>query len=323
MKKVFEFKKQRNFDDIIESSFRFFRLHIKKIIQIFWKYNKITTLGLFISYFFYNYYAFQLTNFLFGVKNKNIESGAVDSLWLGLVNLVFVVFSFIFFVRFVLTIFGYIKSYIKNEGQIKEKEVMDLVNTKFWPFVGASFLLVLLLIIIIVLGTLFFLGFSKMGSFGVAIAVLLFLPLVFYIITFMNLYFQVYIFDEVSASEAISLTMSYLKDKFWFSFLVTFVLGIIIWLLGMVFNAPILIYSFIKGLMLAKDPDVINQMTQGDLFISFFSLISLAGETVLKVLSVIGGVILYYTLKEYHTNEGLLEKLERLNAKNNNDESQA
>jgi len=318
MKKVFEFKKQRNIDDIIESSFKFFRDHIKPILKIFWENNQIVTIGLFISYFFYNYYAYQFLGVLLG---KQTEKSTINPLLIDFIDIAFIIFITIFSVRFILTVVGYIVSYINNEGKVKEKEILKFVRIKFWPFIGATLLLIFIVSIIIIISSLIFsMLILFLGKTGVIISILLAIPPIIYFLTFLNIYYQVFLLDNASAIEAISLTRKYLKGKFWFSFFVIFVLGIIIWLIGMIFNIPVIVYTFIKGLSAADNPDAVIEMLQGDLFISSMSVVSLAGQTVLNVLSIIGSVMLYYTLKEYHTSEGLLEKLEKLDTAVNNEE---
>jgi len=316
--KLFEFKKQRSFDDIIENSFKFFRDHIKPILKIFWENNQAVTIGLFISYFFYNYYAYQFLGVLLG---KQTEKSTINPLLIDFIDIAFAIFAIVFSVRFFLTVIGYIVSYINNEGEIKEKEILKFVHKKFWTFIGATLILILIVVVIIIISSLIFaLLIAILGSNGVKISILLAIPPIIYFFTFLNLYYQVLLLDNVTPGEAISLTRKYLKGKFWFSFLVIFVLGIIIWLIGMIFKVPVIIYTFIKGVAAADNPDVLIDMLQGDLFISAMALVSLAGQTVLNVLSLIGSAILYFSLKEYHTNQGLLEKLEKLDNSNHEQE---
>ncbi len=315
MKKYFEFKKQRSFDNIVESTFKFFRNHIKPMMLIVWKYNKITLIGLVLSYFLYSYYSYNMLGNVWGALLKQDTTEALtknSNPMVSVINLVFLIFSFIFFTRFTLTVYAYIKSYIEHKGQINEREIMRYVSDKFWPFVGASILLGILLFFVILVAVLIFAGLSVAGSVGVVIGVLLFVPLFFYILVFANLFYSVYLLDNVQAGDTISITMKYLKNKFWFSFLVLAVIWIIILMLGSVFQAPLFIVGLSKGLLAYKDPQSFDLSTTENLVIAFFSVISLAGQTILKVLSLIGSAILFFTLKEYHTNEGLLEKLDEI-----------
>ncbi len=309
MKKIFEFKKQRSIDEIIEGSFQFFRTHIKKILQILWQYNAILIIGLMSSYFLYNYFYFGSFNSLFtksGQEDLVLQNYGAKFL---VVAFALFVFSFFFFPRFFATVLGYIRVYMENDGHVLPEKVQVYVKGKFWGLIGITFLLVGM---IAMAGLFFFilLGISK--SIGSILMLLFIFPAFFYLTVYATLLFYVYFFEDTNITETFVKTKNYIKHRFWFSFWTIFILGLIVGILGAIFNAPIMIYAFIKGIMMTKETGMTQYAQQGDLFISAISVLSYIGQLVLKVLNIIGIALLYFSVREYHTHESVLEQIDQI-----------
>jgi len=312
MKTKFELKRLRSFDQTIEASFRYFRTFFKPIFRLLWQNNKILIIALFVSYFLYNYYASQMFNFNFNGTKNTVNQ---ETTWLSVVILiVFLLLSVVFFTRYLLTVYGFMEAYEKHRDTVKiEEEVAQTVNSRFWPFIGASFFLFFIMFIVIALaGLLFFVLFSLSKGLAVFLLLVLMLPLIVYIIVLSNLYYPVYFFEKTSVSQALRLAYRYLKERFWYSFGVIFVLGIVVTIISIVFNVPLYIYLMLKGFLAFKDPNAFAQSLQKDVVLSFFAVLSFAGQTLLRALSLIGSAILYFSIKEYHTAAGTIEKIQNI-----------
>lgn len=321
MKKIFEFKKQRNFDNIIEGSFKFFREHIKPILIQTWKQNKLIITILLLSYFINSFYATgSMLNDYFKIIFNQKDTMQLSNFFSNPIfitsYILVIIFSLVFIIKFTLIIIGYIKIYVSDNGVVDENKLVNYVKNNFWSLAAAFFLYFLFTVFVFSLIVLTIVGLASIGKLGIFISILLGTFSFLYLIVFSSLYFQVYLLDEVSITSSFKLTYHYLKNRFWFSLLVLLVLWIIILLLSSVFQAPIAIFTISKGIMGISNTAAVEFSTTEKIILSFFSVISFVGQNIIKILSIIGTTILYFTLKEYHTQEGLLEKLEQIGQSN-------
>ncbi len=314
MKKIFEIKKQRNLDEIVEDSFKFFKRHVKPIIKIIWEQNRFILAGLLISYFLYIYLYFGSLNNILKINSKEIETGSQVDMFtpeFALVGTALFIFSLIFLPRFFAAITGYIKYYKPETNSVDIDKLKAFVNNKFWGLIGLSITIFILLILAGLISFIFIGLLGSAGSAGVFLIFALLLPAVFYAIVYFTLVYYVYVFEDIDISTALSKTKQYLKQRFWFSLLVILVMSIILWLIGMVFNAPVSIYVFVKMLMMVKQPDAASTPT-GDIFVAILSVISYIAQLVIRIIFIIAMSFLYFSLKEYHTSESLHEKIDQI-----------
>jgi hypothetical protein len=89
-------------------------------------------------------------------------------------------------------------------------------------------------------------------------------------------------------------------------------MGLIISLIGLVLNAPVSIYVMVKMLWMAKNETVDQYINGGDILVTILSVISYIGQLILRVLYIIAISWLYFSLKEYHTGEGLSSKIDQI-----------
>ena len=317
MKKIFEIKKQRGLDAIIEDSFKFFRKHAKKILKIIWEQNRFIILGLAISYFIYVYNYFGAFNELITKDDVTLgPSKMFDTPYFVLDILAMIILGLIFLPRFFSAIAGYMKVYDEQEGKVDELKVKALVKENFSGLIGLTLLIGIVVVIITSLIVFFMVGVMKTVT-PVLILILLPVGLLFvsYIIIYITLSYYVYFFENIGVFEVLTKTGKYLKKKFWFSFGVIFVMSLIIGLIGMVLNAPVSIYFLVKTLLMAKNEDVARFAGEGDIIVSIISVLSYAGQTILRILMVIATTFLYFSLREFHTGESLYDKIDKIGVK--------
>ncbi len=309
-----QIKKLRTLDAIIEDSFKFFKTHAKEILKIIWEQNSLIIIGLLVSYFLYYY-------FYFGALNQflNIESGKdafasnLFSVKFAVVMIAMFIFSILFFPRFFAAVTGYMYLYDQHKGAVKPTEVKKIVNQKFWRLIGLTIIIILLLSLLLLVAILIMTFLSKLGAAGIFLALALGLPLILYLIVYISLVYYVYFFENVGILVALLRSYLYLKQRFWFSFGVIFIMGIIVTLIGAVFNAPVSIYAMIKTMGIVKSSGL-NEFTnpQGDAVVAFLGILSYIGQLILRILTIISMVFLYYSLREYHTDENIYETIEQI-----------
>jgi MFS family permease len=326
--KIFEFQKERALDNIIEASFKLLRKHFKPMFSILWKYNSAIIIGFFISYFLYFYLFFGRFSRIFASSsvfvNKFDATQSFNDPKFIAVILVLLITSLLFYPRFYATIMGYIRVYKENNGVVEPEKVNEYIKGKFWGLIGLSFYIGIIVFVIIIL--VFFL-FSALLSLGTGARVLVFLGFIafflfaVYISITLSLVFPIYFFDDTSASESLSLSFKYIKNKWWFSFWVLFVVGLIIGLLGSAVNMPVTIYATVKDLSVIDESNSVNTIVSqsGDIIVSLLSVLSLIVQYILKVVYLIALALLYFSLKEYHTQEGILEKIDSIGKQDNNE----
>ncbi len=311
---MIKIKKQRNLDTIIEDSFKFFKENVKELIKIIWTQNSLIILGLLISYFLYYYYYFgsfnQMINFESGTAKMDFELMSVKFL---LVFSAMLLFSFIFFPRFIAAVAAYMQLYDQNNGQVDPDAVKKFVNQKFWGLIALSLLLAISLFILVFFIVLVAVGLVKLGSAGIFLIFAMVLPLILYLIVYLSLVYYVYIFENKGFIDTFKVTYHYLKHRFWFSFGVIFIMGLIVSLIGAVLNAPISIYIMIKTMgIIQKSGTMTAVSAQSDMVVAFLGLLSFAAQLILRILTVISMVFLYYSLREYHTGESLYEEIDQI-----------
>ena len=322
MKPYIKIKKRRNIDAIIEDSFKFFKLHIKEMLKIVWQQNRILLTLLVISYFLYSYYSFDLFSRLQQLKNGVVNSVDTQNTTMSILfSFALVMLSLIFFPRFFAAIAGYMQVYDKNKGQVYPDEVKQIVNNKFWGLVGLTFIVILMFVLFIFFAALVFTGLAKLKAAGIFLIIAISIPLILYVIVYLSLVFHVYFFDNVDIGTAVSRTIGYIKERFWFSLGVIFLMTIIVMFISWVVNIPIYAYLILKGVaIVGHQNSAAAGMQTGDIFISLYSMVSYIAQLVLRVLMMISMVFLFFSLKEYHTNESMFEKIDQIGSDDTNHE---
>ena len=315
MKKIFQIKKQRSFSAVIEDSFRFFKMHAKNIIKIVWEQNRIVLTALVITYFLYVYFYFgQLNNAFTFIRGNTITSKTEASTNFILVAVALFILILIFAPRFFAAVAGYFRAYDEQTGKVDVGKIQELVRKKFWGLIGLT-LVIFILAVLIFLFTSLILGGVMVGLGGTIGAILFLFIYIFMIIVgvlYFGLSYYVYFFEDIGFAEAIFKTKSYLKDKFWYSIGIFVLMGFLIWLISLLINAPVTLYALLKSLWMSKDSEIAKYAGQGDLIVAIISIISFIGQMILRILMIISMGLLYFSLREHKTGEGLLDKINQI-----------
>lgn len=289
MKPYIEFRKQRDFSAILSDTFAFIRSEYKPLLKAIFNVAGTAIVLFMISLAAYNYVAGDLFDFT-GYGESNFNSGSI--LVTIIVFICYLISAIAAYILSVGTTLFYIKSYINNKGEINLDEVKKNTLASFWSFFGLSFL--------------------KGLTIGFAL-VLCILP-VFYAMVPMAVAFSIFVFESNrSATDAYSESFKLVNIDFWTAFGSFLVLGIIYYILGLVFSVPTVIYTFISsGIFSGEiDPSDLNSFSADPVLI-VLNVLNTFFQFLLNIILVIGGAVIYFHLHEKTNFTGTYERINEI-----------
>lgn len=287
-KTYIEFKKQRDFGQILGDSFNFLRAEFKPFMTVFFNICGPFLFALLLSIAFYTYIAGDMAVF----DPFNNEPFFFSNPLLFFTAFFFYVLTGVMAYIFTVgTTLFYIRSYIDNKGIASSEEVKMNVYKSFWSLLGISILKGL---------TVFF------------AALLCFFP-VLYVMVPMAVVFSIYVFQpRKSVTDAYSDSFYLVNSDFWLAFGSFLVLGIIYYIISMVFSLPAIIYSFVKIGISANEIDPSNMDDLVDPFYIFLNVLSSFIQFVLNIVLIIGGALIYFHLNEKKNFTGTYERIDKI-----------
>lgn len=292
--KFIPFKKERELGEIISDSFRFLKENYKKLFTYIFKLTWPALLVLVLSLGMYLY----STVGMFSISSLTNPNGT--TLFTGpksgliIMSLLFLLLSVgIFMTLLNGTVLHYVKSYVRNQGDVVWEEVQHGVTSDFWKLLGA----IIIAYIMIVVGILF----------CIIPGIYLYVPL--------SLVLTIVVFDELNAIDAISQSFRLVKDNWWITFATLLVMGIIVYVCSLVFSIPIIIYSMVSIISSAQEVSASDPSSAfGWVFIAL-SIIARIGQFLLYTVTVISAAFIYYNLNEKKNDAGRIEQIDNLGNK--------
>jgi len=291
MKQLIQFKKQRDLGAILNDTFSFLRHEYKPffalILQITLPYLILFFVGL-------GFLLFTVGDFMeiVATGSSPLEGQEMNLLLLIVSTLVLAIAGILVFALSNSTTIHYIKSYIKNDGEVNTENVKNNIKETFWSFVGLSILKWIALIV----------GFM-----------LCFFPGV-YLVVPMSVVFCIMVFEKKTAMDAFSDSFKFIKDEWWITFLVLLVIGILIAIIGGVLSIPATIYSYIKmGIFSGEfDPELNPLEIYKDPVYIVLNLINYAFRIFLNFITLIATVFIYFNINEKKNFSGTFEQIDAL-----------
>jgi len=284
----FVFKKEREFGEIISDTFSFFSKNYKHFLSIFLKF-----VGPFIllSILGNTFYQYKTGDFLSNINLINpdpnfLTNGIFENI--GAFLFLFVV-SIATYIVLYGTVLHIIKSYINNNGEIKESEVSQGLKKDFLKLLGYF----------ILTGIVSLIGFA-----------LCFFPGVYLLVVFTP-GIAMLVMENESVTETFSKCFTLIKDNWWITFATILVFGIIITILGYIFQLPVLIYTIIESftaLEKSSDPSAISGIYQDWVYL-LFTAIGTLGQLFLNIFTVIMAALVYFNLSEKQNFTGTYEQI--------------
>lgn len=281
-----EFKKRRDFGELISDTFTFVRLQFKPflaaIIKITGPFMLLTLLG-FAVYF---YGLRSVTGFYVDFD----ETATYNLIVLLIGFMIMLIFGVITYVLMASTTIHFIKSYIEGKGVADFKKVLQEVKGSFMGFLGLGILKILML----------FFGFM-----------LCFIPGI-YLLAPLYIVFCIKAFDQKTATNSIEYSFKLVKDEWWITFLFILVMGIIQYISSLVFSLPATIYMYIKMGIIVTEIDPQNPTSLFDPVYLVLNLVSTAFQFFLNLISVVASVLVYFNLNERKNFSGAYERIDKL-----------
>jgi len=280
-----QFKKQRELGDILTDTFKFIRIHYKPLFGLVIRIAGPALLAVILAYVFY----MQTT---VGSFNFNPSVGGSSNLFtlnFLLALLALMATGMAFYALMYGTIMSYIKLYTNNNGIVDSNEVKVMVRKRFWSLFGLSFLVGLIT--------------------GVGM-VFCFLPGIYFAVVF-SVSYAVLVMEDRDVSDSISYCFQFMKGEWWITFATLFIMGVLYYILILIFNIPQYIYFFAKGFT-SNDMISGNAAEMFDWGYIALSVIGVIAQYLFYSLIVIGTGFIYFNINEKKNDTGTLEQIDLL-----------
>ncbi len=280
-----EFKKRRELGDILTDTFGFLRHNGKSLFGMLIKTSGIPFVILLLASGYYTHASADV------LDPVNLSSGGL----LGTGNMFIALFVMlitllVFYGLLFGTVLHFIKSYIEGKGVVDQDAVSQGVKKDFGSMIGLGLLS----------GIIIFFGFMLCVIPGV------------YLYVPMSMVFSLLVFRNISVSDSINESFQLVKDEWWITFATLFVLGIIIWLISMVFSIPAVVYSLTKTFTAATESTMSDPSSMFDWVFIILNTISSAAQYILYIITAVATAFIYFNLNERKHSTGAFEQIESL-----------
>ena len=274
MTETVEFKKRRDFGQVINDTFTFIRQNIKPLIKTYF-----TFCGLFVL-------ASMATLLLQQFKMVNVINtvgGMRHTRGIGLYGIEYflsLIFSFASYSSMTVAILSYIAIYVQKGNQTPTlDEVWGFFKYYFFRVFGSSFLLMLLLII----------GFMFCLVPG------------FYLFPFIAMMFPIMVIENSSLSYSFSRSFSLIKENFWVTFGTLIIVWIIVYACTTLIVLPTSLFNML-AMFSSKNPQMSLTLT----------LITTVLQSLCQVFTIVPIItisLMYFNLVEEKESVGLMERI--------------
>ncbi|MDT3696869.1 MAG: hypothetical protein ROY99_10805 [Ignavibacterium sp.] len=294
-----EFKRYRDLGQILNSTFEFIRQNFLSLLK-----SLVFLVGPFLL----------ITGILLGFYQKSVFTiFQITSIsQMGIVILLMII-SILFTMQMMLTtVYSYILIYLSKPEftPISIEEVWEGVKQNFFKILALTALIFFLTLIYLLLFSLIIAAVSS-GTSSIGLVMLLFLILFIFLIFLMVkvcLAYMIMLYERTGIWISIQRSFYLVKNKWWFSFGVIFVLVIIQSLMGFIFQIPQYIVMFatmfnsIDGSGVSGVTEILIMLTS--VFATF--------QYLLTTILIIAFAFLYFSLVEQKEAKGLIEKIESI-----------
>ncbi|MBK5193326.1 MAG: hypothetical protein JJE07_08945 [Flavobacteriaceae bacterium] len=275
-----QFKKQRELGEIISVTFKFLRENYKTLIKSITQVVGPTFILLIAALAYYTYTV--AGSPLAAMEGKSEEF--LISFFILAVTLL------LFYASLYGTILHYIKSYIENNGTVDEAEI----KTGAQDDLGKLFMVFIISAVIVFTGLILFIipGIYLMVPLSLAATVL--------------------VFNKMSLGDSISHGFSLVKDHWWTTFFSIVVIWLLVYVIGLVFQLPLIIYTFMKMFAVAQEGSLADPVSYSDWVFILLNVISSVIQYLLSSIFVIALAFIYFNLNEHKNLTGTYETIDKL-----------
>ena len=300
MKPKVEFRKVRDFGEIISDCILFIRQEWKGLLKTYF-----TFCGLFIA-------GNMLFSLLFRLKlihlhNANLSGNSFSTgSVFGLEYFMVLIFGFLNIISATLTVLCYITLYNEKGRQTPGiNEIWAYYKYYFWRIVGHTLLLTIIIFLglfAIVLPLAYALRGAEAFFLGIIILVCVMAPLIYFATVF-SLFFPIVVTENAGFGYALSKCFTLIKRKWWNTFGVLLVVGLIVYAGFLVIIIP---FSIISG----GGITFLSYNVSFPIVIVYTILFSLC--QVYNILPLCASSIAYFSYSEDKESTGLLERIDTL-----------
>ena len=278
------FKKQRELGSILTDTFKFVRLEGKTLLGLILKIAGPALLIVLLAYIYY----MQVTMGSFDLMAVGNSSGVFG------INIILAFFLMIisgvaFYALMYGTVLQYIKSYIKNAGNVIKEEVTAGVRKNFWSLLGISFLV----------GLISGIGFIFCVIPGI------------YFGTVLATTYAIHVFENRNTTDSISYSFELIKGEWWITFATYLVIFILYYIITIIFSLPGIIYSFINIFTVSQEATA-NPADMFDWIYVALNVLGMIGQYLLYALIIISTAFVYFNLNERKNFTGTIETIEAI-----------
>lgn len=269
-----EFKKRRDFGQVINDTFTFMRQNFKPLIKTYFIFCGLFVLASMSTMLMQQYKTVNVIN--------TMGTGA-SSPGLGLYGIEYflsIIFSLASYASMTVAILSYLAIYVQKGNQTPTmEEVWGFFKYYFWRVFGSSILLLLMVLV----------GFIFCLVPG------------FYLFPFVALMFPIMVIENASLSYAFGRSFKLIKDHFWITFGTLIVVWIIIYACMSMIVLPTTLFGMI-GMFSSKGVHM-------SLTLTLISTVLQSLCQVFTIVPVITITLMYFNLIEEKENVGLMERI--------------
>ena len=275
-----QFKKQRELGEIINVTFKFLRENYKALIKSLTQVVAPTFILLIAALAYYNY---TVAGNPLAAMEGNSEEFLISFFILAVTLL-------LFYASLYGTILHYIRSYIENNGTVDEAEI----KTGAQDDLGKLFMVFIISAVIVFSGMILFIipGIYLMVPFSLVAAVL--------------------VFNKMSLGDSISYGFSLVKDHWWTTFFSIVVIWLLVYVIGLVFQLPLIIYTFVKMFAVVQEGSLADPVSYSDWIFILLNVFSSVIQYLLSSIFVIALAFIYFNLNEHKNLTGTYETIDKL-----------
>lgn len=275
------FRRQRELGDIITDTFKFIRENYKLLFKLIFQIAGPVFAVLVLCMGYYYYIA----------GSESFFNNFDGNVGLFLIALVLLLLSFTaFFVLLQGTVLHFIKSYVDNAGKVNPLQVKTGVKSDFGRILGVTVMAWILIF------------------FGLVLCLLpgiyLWVPLTFAV--------PLVVFGRRGSFDSIGDAFELIRDNWWMTFISLFVMGILMYLVALIFQMPMIIYMFIKAFTMASEGSAADPTELFDWVYIVLSVISSLAQYLLYTILMIAIAFIYYSLDEKKNSTGSMETISNL-----------
>ncbi len=308
-----ELRKQRDFGEKMNACFEFLKLNFapfyRGILFI------VLPLGI-LAGVAASMMAFQPANLIRAMDDPEAMREMADNIF-GIEYFLAIGFGILGFIVLPAFVYPYMRKYLDNETDYSVSALFSEVRANFFPVLGTMLVLGLMVGGIALLTGLLIGLLSEISKvlvfFG---AVAMFCVIMYFFVT-LTLVLPIIIFERVGLGAAISKSFYLIKDNWWATFGLLFIMNTVCSLIGLVFNIPLFV---LLGLIASNTLENASAITDFSNILA--NVIAQIGNYAVYPLYMIALAFQYFNLTEEKDSIGLLSRIDDFGQGESNDEEE-